>query len=229
MLSAGSGRTPSSRAAVTTCFAATVRQQLGEPGLEQPIQRLRGDLLEHEDVDVLAATSAHHRGRVTTPELEVRRHHGQVGLRSSPPPTNSGTSTQACTARPSAGDHSAGDQPPGCVARGEARTGRRPGRAGTRSRRTTRTRPSARATAARCARTASRSGPSGPPARARGRRRRPSACRLVAPAQAGCSYAASSPASDSLTRAVSRVPSAVCSTERTSPFSWTRLTRSPRS
>ena len=53
--------------------------------------------------------------------------------------------------------------------------------------------------------------------------------RVTAKSQAGCSYAASSPARDSLTRAVSRVPSAVCSTESTSPFSWTRLTRSPRS
>ncbi len=49
------------------------------------------------------------------------------------------------------------------------------------------------------------------------------------PREGQTGYAASSPASASLTRALSRVPSAVCSTEITSPLSCTRLSRSPRS
>ena len=210
-------------------FPATVRQQLGQPGLEQPIQRLRGDLLEHEHVDVLAGHGAHDGRRVTAAELEVRRHHRQVGLR-----RRYRRRTAAPAPRPARPD-------PVQAITAPATTHQRPWRPAKREQADDQDEHEPDHGVRR-----ERGHQHGQPETGvhephRGQDRHGhqhereddpedlAHAGVVAPAQASCSYAASSPASDSLTRAVNRVPSAVCSTERTSPFSWTRLTRSPRS
>ena len=144
-------------AAVTTGVPRRFGSSSVSPALHQPGQCLRGDLLQHEHVDVLGRHEAHHCRRVAAPEAAgSRSSRSGRRLRSSSPPTNNGTSTQLCTARPTRGNQRADDEPPAPGRRDASRAGSRAARAGTRVRRTTRTRPSGWPTARTCRGTASR-------------------------------------------------------------------------